>query len=324
VLNILKKIWLRDYMGKPQTAIIVGIILVIAGLVVLFAYRPLTSTTAQELCDDWDLMTATFDSYDSGETVTIVDEIYDMQYMDTHLGTGEPIEWTMIGFKSAEVEVEDLLTLMDDPSKLWGFIIFNGDLTDKYEEGDKVEVKVKVVDFTLLGLSVEILDWYEDIMDAVMEADDPDLISYGDLEFADESNISHANLIPEIMGGGIFIVGLILLIVGFVQLSRAKKERPLRAPPSPPPPYGTGVTGPQAIPPPPPPAQPGYPHSPQWQQQAPQPPPPQPPPVVTPIAERVDIESITCPKCGNVMDVKVPYRPFECFCDKCGVKGIIR
>ncbi len=313
-------------MGKPWGTMVLGLVLIIAGLGVLFAYRPLTSTTAQDLCDDWNLMTATFDSYDSGETVTIVDEIYDIQYLSTHQGTGEPISWTMIGFKSAEVEVEDLLTLMDNPSKIWGFIIFNGDLTDKYKEGDKVEVKVKIVDYTLLGIRVEILDWYEDIMDAVINADDPDLISYGDLEFADESSISHANLIPEIMGGGIFIVGLILLIVGFVQRSRAEKERPLGIPP-PPPPYGTGVRGPQATPPtpPPPPAPVGYPQSLQSQQPVtPQPVPTRPstPPGVAPVG--VEIESVTCPKCGNIMNVKVPYRPFECFCDKCGVKGTIR
>lgn len=329
---------------KPWTTIIIGIILIIAGLGLFFGYRPLTTTSCEEVCDDWDGFKGTFDSWDEGDVINIFDEIYDIQYVPNHLLTGEPIDWTYITFKSADMKINELGMIYYNPSKIWGFMVFKGDLTDTFKEGDRVEVKATVKEVRLGGSTGEVLDWCEEMINVFIGADDPEDVSYGNIDVGNKNDISHASIIPEVVFGMVFFVGVIFLIYGASKLHRMKKEQSYG--------YGKGYyasllhdgsigytqqrydysmrTPQQNIP------QPKYQQSqpplqgPQIQQTpiqsiSGQPLPP-PPPSKQILNEGKDNprEAFRCPECGNVMYFTVPYTPFECYCDKCGIRGVIK
>jgi hypothetical protein len=307
-------------MRKLWGTIIISIILIIAGCGLFIAYRPLTSITAEDLCDDWSVTTGTFDSYSEGDEVVIYDEINDIEYVPNHKITGEPVDWTFITLKSVDIKIEDVAMMVYNPSKLWGFFIFNGDLTDTFKKGDTVEIKVKFTNFLIGGHNSEILTWYKDLLNAGLNANDFENTTYGSLKMADGDNISHANLLPEIMFGIIIVIGIIILVIGIVRLRRLKKA-------------DSKISDqPQTL---------KLLNSDEIQELEPvldavildqsswHPPPSTPPPskpkpeIIEDNADDLDEEIFRCPKCGNIMHLKIPNRPFECYCDKCGVCGII-
>jgi hypothetical protein len=308
-------------------AIVIGIILLITGIGIYFYYTE-TTVNAEELCENWNIMSGTFKSYDSGDEITIIDEINDIEHLSNHMTTGEPVDWTIITLKSVDLKVSEITQVMSNPQKIWGLIIFNGDITDDFKEGDKVEIKVKVITYEILGQTAEILEWYEDLMDAALSAGSgSEDISYNDLKMADPDNISHGHYYYEISIGIFVIIGIIILIIGIVQAVRARKARRMAM-------YG----GDYRTPYPPSQRQPenGYSNSyygreqygydsgyqvqnqnhfgseyPRGEYQREQ-------------SYDKEQRKFMCPKCGNVMYLTVPYTPYKVYCDNCGIAGRIQ
>ncbi len=329
--------------------IIIGIILILAGCG-LFGVIAVYTVNAEKICDDWNTISGRFKSYSSGDTITIVDEINDIQFVREHYATGERVDWTFITLKSVGLSIDDVAYMASDPSKIWGFIIFNGDLTDSFNKGDRVEIHVRVVDLKIVGQEAEILDWYEDLLNAFLNADDLEDMSFADLDMAQQEDISHYTFLYEIGVGVIISIGVIVLIVGIVRIRKSKKVKfrivdedryddkspygytpsshihePYAQPPAP-----EYVRGERAE----------WSYSDTYKSR---------PTKNTENAydniwnEMENIqdkpmrsqgrmihetqktrEKFKCPKCGNMMMLTLPYRPYKCHCDNCGIAGIIR
>lgn len=314
------RIVVRDLM-RGVGAIIVGIILIVAGVCIYGVFLFIT-VDANELCEDWDTTSGKFDSYDAGDEITIVDVINDIRYVPEHMVTGEYVDWTFITLKSVDLKIGDIASLAIQPSNIWGFIVFNGDLTDDYKEGDRIEIKVKVINFELMGQTGEILDWYEDLMDAALQSSGSSAdVSYSDLELANENSIQKSNYAPEIMTGIIIVIGVIVLIIGVIKAVRARRAQLAEY-------YRNAYSGqsqqPTGLQSP----YPGYSQPSRDQYQ-----PGDRASITTTDIPRADYQSertygetqqkFMCPSCGNVMTLNVPHTPYRIHCDKCGISGII-
>jgi hypothetical protein len=294
-------------------AIIIGIILILAGVGV-FAYHSYTTVNANKLCDDWDVVSGTFGDYNSGDKITIIDEINDIRFVPDHLTTGETVDWTFITLKSVDLKIDDVAMMMINPSDIWGFIVFKSDLTDDYKEGDRVEIKVEVVNYQIMGQTAEILDWYEGVLDAALKGGEGGEESYSDVEVANPDDISHGNYYTEIVIGVIIVVGVIVLIIGIVKLVRARRERFKRMYPDYPP---SGYQQPNQKEP--------YPsREPAYPPRASPYPKPQTSTRTGYYPKESREEKFSCPKCNNIMYITIPYRPYKCYCDNCGAYGYIK
>ncbi|UCE36476.1 MAG: hypothetical protein JSW00_13265 [Thermoplasmata archaeon] len=148
--------------------------------------RPGAHVTAEQLFDDWDLEDGTFESLDDGDTITIRDTIYEMEYISgggTQYGN---VHWTIITFESTETALDDFYEGTIEPSDIFGLMIFGVDITDDFEVGDKVDVEITIVDYRIEGMTAELPEWYVGIMDAYQGE-----VEYEDIEFPNKSVISH-------------------------------------------------------------------------------------------------------------------------------------
>ena len=210
---------------RGVVVIIIGITLLVAGFGI-WGYNESTRIDAKALCDDWEIVTGTFDSYDPGDEITIIDEINDIKFVPNHITTGEPVDWTMITLKSVDLNIDELSMMMYQPSKLWGFIIFKGDITQDYKIGDVVEIQVKVISIEFMGQTIEVLEWYSGLLDVAMEPNsDIESISYGDLAVADKSDISHYQYLSEVISVLSIIIGLIIISIASRNELKRRKEK---------------------------------------------------------------------------------------------------
>lgn len=185
--------------GLVIAVVLVVVILIVATLAYLFVFmpsdeeeegevKPGAAVTAKELFDDWNLQTGRFKGLDDGDTIIIRDIINEIE----HLGAGGSgygdVNWTIITFESTGTTLEDFLSGYIDPVDILGIMIFSGNLTGDYQEGDKVDVQLKIVDYTIEGQTAELPEWYVDIMDAYAGT-----IDFEDIEFPDSSAISHTS-----------------------------------------------------------------------------------------------------------------------------------
>jgi hypothetical protein len=184
--------------GVVIGVVLVVVILIVAALAYLFVLapgeeeeegfvKPGAAVTAQELSEDWNPQSGKFKGLNDGDTIIIRDEISEIE----HIGFGESyygdINWTLMTFESTGMTVDKFYSGdFSDPSDLFGIIIFDGDLTTDFEEGDKVDVELTIVDYDIEGRTAEIPEWYVGIMDASLG-----YIDFEDIDFQGSSTISH-------------------------------------------------------------------------------------------------------------------------------------
>ncbi len=168
--------------------------MVIALLAYFFLYEPEKENevqpdavlTAKELSEDWSLINGTFEGLNAGDTVVIRDSIKEIEHFGANTTAYGNVSLTIITFMSTEVTIEGFMEGEVPITDIFGFMMFSGNLTKDYQPGDKVDVELTIANYVIEEKTIELPEWYVDILEATQG-----IMEYEDIEYPDSSKILH-------------------------------------------------------------------------------------------------------------------------------------